>query len=69
MLLADDFFKAVKKEFGNPVVIQSEEEFHEFTDNFIYSYRFPDERTVIDRFVAETSGLSEKEKASRRQVE
>ena len=61
--LADDFFNAVKKEFGNPVVIQSDEEFHEFTDNFVYSYRFPDERTVIDRFVAETSGLNEKEKA------
>ena len=62
-VFADDFFKAVKKEFGNPVVIQSDNEFHEFTDNFIYSYRFPDEGTVIDRFVAETSGLSEREKA------
>ena len=62
-VFADDFFKAVKKEFGNPVVIQSDNEFHEFTDNFIYSYRFPDEGTVIDRFVAETSALSEREKA------
>ena len=62
-ILADDFFKAVKKKYGNPVVIQSQEEFHEFTDNFVYSYRFSDERTVIDRFVSETSGLSEKEKA------
>jgi hypothetical protein len=62
-ILADDFFKAVKKEYGNPVVLKSEEEFHEFTDNFVYSYRFSDELTVIDRFVSETSGLSEKERA------
>ncbi len=62
-ILADDFFKAVKKKYGNPVVIQSEEELHEFTDNFVYSYRFSDELTVIDRFVFETSGLSEKERA------
>ena len=62
-ILADDFFKAVKKKFGNPVVIQSEEELHEFTDNFVYSYRFSDELTVIDRFVSETSSLSEKERA------
>lgn len=62
-ILADDFFKAVKKEYGNPVVVKSEEEFHEFTDNFVYSYRFSDELTVIDRFISEGSGLSEKEKA------
>jgi len=62
-ILADDFFKAVKKKFGNPVVIQSEEELHEFTDNFVYSYRFSDELTVIDRFISETSSLSEKERA------
>jgi len=60
---ADDFFGAVKKKYGNPVVIRAEEEFHEFTDIFIYSYRFPDGRTVIDRFVAEDTGLSEKERA------
>jgi hypothetical protein len=60
--LKEAFFKAAKKEYGNPLVIQSEEEFHEFTDNFVYSYRFPDNLTVIDRFVSETSDLSEKEK-------
>jgi hypothetical protein len=62
-LFADDFLKAVKKKYGNPVVIQSNEEFHDFTDNFIYSYRFPDDLTVIDQFVAETPSLSEKERA------
>jgi hypothetical protein len=62
-LFADEFFRAVKKKYGNPVVIHSEEEFHDFTDNFTYSYRFPDDLTVIDRFVAETPSLSEKERA------
>ena len=61
--LKEDFFKAARKEYGNPLVIKSEDEFHEFTDNFVYSYRFPDNLTVIDRFVSETSNLSEKEKA------
>ncbi len=60
---ADDFFKAVKKKYGNPVVLQSEAELHDFTDNFTYSYRFPDGLTVIDRFLAETPSLSEKERA------
>jgi hypothetical protein len=59
---SDDFFKSVKKKYGNPIVIHSEDEFHEFVDNFIHSYRFPDDRTVIDRFVAETPSLSEKER-------
>ncbi|MDH4220633.1 MAG: SEC-C metal-binding domain-containing protein, partial [Candidatus Aminicenantes bacterium] len=57
------FFKTVRKEYGDPLVIDSEDGFHEFTDNFVYSYRFPDNSTVIDRFVFETSDLSEKEKA------
>ena len=60
--LKEAFFKAVREEYGNPVVIKSENEFHEFTDNFVYSYRFPDNLTAIDRFVSETSDLSEKEK-------
>jgi hypothetical protein len=62
-LFADDFFRALKKKYGNPVVIQSDEELHDFTDNFTYSYRFPDDLTVIDRFIAETPSLSEKERA------
>ena len=57
------FYRALRKEYGDPVVIQSEDGFHEFTDNFLYSYRFPGELTVLDRFVSETSALSEKEKA------
>ena len=57
------FFKAARKEYGDPLVIRSEDEFHEFTDNFVYSYKFPDGLTVIDKFVSETSNLSEKEKA------
>jgi len=57
------FFKAVQEKYGNPVVMKSEDEFHEFTDNFVYSHRFPDHRTIVDRFVSETSGLSEQEKA------
>ena len=61
--LKEDFFKAARKEYGNPLVIKSEDEFHEFTDNFVYSYRLPDNLTVIDRFVSETQNLSEKEKA------
>ena len=61
--LKEAFFKAAREKYGNPLVIKSEDEFHEFTDNFVYSYRFPDDLTVIDRFVSETSDLSEKEKA------
>jgi len=62
--LKEVFFKAVREEYGDPVVIiKSEDEFHEFTDNFVYSYRFTDDLTVLDRFVSETSNLSEKEKA------
>jgi hypothetical protein len=61
--LKEAFFKAAREEYGNPLVIKSEDQFHEFTDNFVYSYRFPDNLTVIDRFVSETSDLSEKEKA------
>ncbi len=57
------FFKAAREKYGNPLVIESENEFHEFTDNFVYSYRFPDDQTVIDRFVSETSDLGEEEKA------
>ncbi len=61
--LKEAFFKAAQEKYGNPLVIESKEEFHEFTDNFVYSFKFPDHRTVIDRFVSETSDLSEKEKA------
>jgi len=61
--LKEAFFKAARKEYGDPLVIRSEDEFHEFTDNFVYSYKFPDGLTIIDRFVSETSDLSEKEKA------
>jgi hypothetical protein len=61
--LKEDFFKAARREYGNPLVIDSEDGFHEFTDNFVYSYRLPDNLTVIDRFVSETPNLSEKEKA------
>jgi len=61
--LKEAFFNAAREEYGDPLVIQSEEEFHEFTDNFVYSYRFPDNMTVIDRFVSEIYDLSEKEKA------
>jgi hypothetical protein len=57
------FLKASKEEYGDPLVIDSEDGVHEFTDNFVYSYRFPDNLTVIDKFVSETSSLSEKEKA------
>lgn len=57
------FFKAAREEYGDPLVIDSEDEFHEFTDNFVYSYRFPDNLTVIDRFVSETTDLGDKEKA------
>jgi hypothetical protein len=56
-------FKAAREEYGDPLVIDSQDGFHEFTDNFVYSYRFPDNLTVIDRFVSETSDLGEKEKA------
>jgi hypothetical protein len=58
------FLKASREEYGDPLVIDSEDGFHEFTDNFAYSYRFPDNLTVIDRFVSETPDLSEKEKAT-----
>jgi predicted house-cleaning noncanonical NTP pyrophosphatase (MazG superfamily) len=57
------FFKAAREEYGDPLVTKSEEEFHEFMDSFVYSYRFPDHLTVIDRFISETSDLNEKEKA------
>jgi hypothetical protein len=61
--LKEVFFEAVREKYGNPVVIESQNEFHQFTDDFVYSYRFPDNRTVIDRFVSEYSDLNEKEKA------
>jgi hypothetical protein len=61
--LKEAFFKAARKEYGDPLIIDSEDQFHEFTDNFVYSYRFPDNLTVIDKFVSETSDLNEKEKA------
>ncbi|MEW6375156.1 MAG: SEC-C metal-binding domain-containing protein [Thermodesulfobacteriota bacterium] len=61
--LKEAFFKAAREEYGDPLVIDSKDQFHEFTDNFVYSYRFPDNLTVIDRFVSEISDLSEKEKA------
>jgi hypothetical protein len=57
------FLKASREKYGDPLVIDSEDGFHEFTDNFVYSYRFRDDLTVIDRFVSETSDLSDKEKA------
>jgi hypothetical protein len=57
------FLKASREKYGDPLVIDSQDGFHEFTDNFVYAYRFPDDLTVIDRFVSETSDLSEKEKA------
>lgn len=62
-ILDEAFFMALRKEYGNPVVIKSEDEFQEFTDNFIYSYRFPDGLTIIDRFISDASDLSENEKA------
>ena len=58
------FLKASKEKYGDPLVIDSQDGFHEFTDNFVYSYKFPDGLTVIDRFVSETSNFSEKEKAT-----
>jgi len=58
------FLKASREEYGDPLVIDSEDGFHEFTDNFVYSYRFPDNLTVIDRFLAETPELNEREKAT-----
>jgi hypothetical protein len=57
------FLKASREKYGDPLVIDSEDGFHEFTDNFVYSYKFRDDLTVIDRFVSGTSDLSEKEKA------
>jgi hypothetical protein len=56
------FLKASREKYGDPLVIDSEDGFHEFTDNFVYSYRFPDNLTVVDRFVSETLDLNEKEK-------
>ncbi len=61
--LKEAFFKVAREKYGDPSVIKSESAFHEFTDNFVYSYKFPDNLTVIDRFVSETADLSEKEKA------
>lgn len=57
------FFKASREKYEDPLAIDSVDEFHEFTDNFVYSYRFSNNLTVIDRFVSETSDLNEKEKA------
>jgi hypothetical protein len=62
--LKEAFLKASRKKYGDPLVIDSQDEFHEFTDNFVYSYRFPDNLTVIDRFLAETPDLNEREKAT-----
>ena len=62
-ILRESFSKALQEKYGNPVVIKSEDEFHEFTDNFVYSFKFPDGLTVIDRFVSEVSSLSKEEKA------
>ena len=62
-VLKEAFLKASREEYGDPLVIDSEDGFHEFTDNFVYSYRFPDNLTVIDRFLAETPDLNEREKA------
>jgi hypothetical protein len=61
--LKEAFFKSARKEYGNPLVIKSGDQFHEFTDNFVYSYRFPNNLTIIDRFISETSGLSERGRA------
>jgi len=61
--LKEAFLKASKEEYGDPLVIDSEDGFHEFTDNFVYSYRFSDNLTVIDRFVSEAPDLTGKEKA------
>jgi hypothetical protein len=61
--LKEAFLKALREEYGNPAVIKSEDEFHEFTDNFVYSYRFPDNLTIVDRFVSDAPDLSQKEKA------
>ncbi len=57
------FFKALREEYGDPLVVKSENGFYESTDNFMYSYRFLNDLTVFDRFIAETPDLSEKEKA------
>jgi len=57
------FLKASREKYGDPLVIDSQDEFHEFTDNFVYSYRFPDNLAAIDRFVSETPDLTGKEKA------
>jgi len=61
--LKKTFLKASREKYGDPRIINSEDEFHEFTDNFVYSYRFPDNSTIIDRYVSETPDLSETEKA------
>jgi hypothetical protein len=61
--LKEAFFKAAQEKYGDPLVIESENEFHEFTDNFVYSFKLSDNQTVIDKFVAETPAISENEKA------
>ncbi len=61
-ILKKAFSKALKEEYGNPVVIESKEELNEFTDNFVYSFKFLDGSTVTDRFVSEVSGISKEEK-------
>ncbi len=60
--LSKAYFKALHKKYGSSPVFESEEEIHELTDNFIYSYRFPDGKTIIDSFVTDTSELSEDDK-------
>jgi hypothetical protein len=59
--LKEAFLKAAKEEYGDPPIIKSEEEFHEFTDNFVYSYKFPNGLTIIERFVSEAYDLSERD--------
>ena len=61
--LKKTFLKASREKYGDPRIINSEDEFHEFTDNFVYSYRFLDNSTILDRYVSETPDLSETEKA------
>ena len=58
------FLKASREKYGDPLVIDCQDGFHEFTDNFLYSYRFPDNSTIIDRYISETADLSEKEKGT-----
>jgi len=56
------FLKNLRKKFGYPLVIKSEEEFFELTDIFLYTFKFLDNRTIIDRFVASNNRLNEEEK-------